>query len=149
MFKDILLCGLESHVTKMNSKWSVDRILEKNGLIVSDWLKSLLVTVMVILIIMHFMCIDSILAIEVIIIIPFIKLMCKQYSLKIFIFINWWFLWFSNRVVIVVVLIEPSSILVEEINVFGVLDTESSTVGKLSENFKSFRVWLVVGLHGC
>jgi hypothetical protein len=62
---------------EMDSEWGVDGMLVESGLIVSDCLEGLLLIIMVIMLIMLFICMDSILAIELVIIIMVLKLMGK------------------------------------------------------------------------
>ncbi len=76
------------------------------------------------------------------------KLLLEQDPLKIIILISRWILSLAIRIVVIVVLIVPASILVEEVNVLGGLNLEALSVGDLCEGFEALWVWSSVGLHG-
>ena len=83
----------------------------------------------------------------IIIIVILIQVILKDRFLKVVIFITGRILMLAIRIVVIVVLVIPSSELVKHVNVFGVFDSEALFIGKFNKNLKPLRIWRVVSLH--
>jgi len=150
VFEDLLFGGVEGDVGEVDAQGSFCGVLVECGGVVSDSLEGLLVGVVgvvgVVSMVVH-PAFDSILAIEVVVLIDVAILLLKENPLKVLILVMWRVLTFSIAIVVIVVLVVPASVLVEEVDVSRVFYFEAFTVGELGEDLETVGGWCVVGLH--
>ena len=125
MFKNIILGKPEVHIRKINSQGRFEGIIPKRLQILTNRQlgPNLIITRHIFLIIL-IVCGSILFLIEIILII----LVLIYYSLEIIILVFGWVLDRTVRTVIVVILVVPTSVLVEHVNVVGVFYTETFPV---------------------
>lgn len=150
VFEDFNFVGLEVYVKEINPYWGVGIILIKNEVILNDGLKDFLLRIcmnMGILLIV----INRIPSIELIVVVivigSFKELIFKKNSLKVLVLINGWIFTFSIGAVVIVELIIPTTVLVEEVNVLAALNFKTLTVSNLCECLETMGIWSGVVLH--
>lgn len=114
-----------------------------------DSFKSFLMFIMmsIIMIVMIIMSMSSILLIVIIIIVIFFEFIVQNDSFEIIIFITGRFFRFTVGIVVIVVLIIEATVLVKQVNVLGIFDSETFSISELCKYFKSLRIWKMVTLH--
>lgn len=121
----------------------------ENSLVMRDCLKSFLVFIGMTfkIIIMIIMTMLSILLIVIIIIVMLFILIVQNNSLEIIILITGRIFRLTISIVIVVVFIIKATVLIKQVNIFGISDSETFSISKLCKYFESLRIWMMVTLH--
>jgi len=121
----------------------------EDSLVMRDCLKSFLVFIGMtfIIIIMIVMTMLSIFLIVVIIIVMLFILIVQNNSFEIIILITGRIFRFTTSIVVVVVFIIKATVLIKQVNILGISDSETFTISKLCKYFESLRIWMMVTLH--
>lgn len=122
----------------------------KDRCVVGDYLEYFLVRIVVMVVIVAMMIVSSwgpVLPIEVVVLINVAILLFQQYPLEIIILVSWRILTLPITIIVIVVLIIPAAVLIEEVDVAGVFYSEALSVGQLREYLEAVRGGGVVGLH--
>ena len=153
VFKDLLFSSFKRHVSKIYSQGYFEGVILEISCIMSNNLKYFLVRIdrrmyaILLIIILILVKIGSILFLIKIVIIILIKLILKDSSLKLLFLITGRLFWLPIRIIVVVILIVPSTKLVEHVNILGVLYFEPFSIRQLSKYFESLRIGIVVAFH--